>query len=276
MVQLSVAGMTTRIGDYKITRELPSITDEVLEFEATHVLLPRCARLRVLGGSYSELAKRLMREACILEALHHVGVPRIFECGRLEDRRVWIAIELVDGPTLADAIADRPLLPDETLALLRDLALILHHAHARGVVHGRLRPELVVRETTGVYITEWGGARTHDGDEPFDPSIDVYALGLIARAALGESTGAVGELVARMIASTPLARPTAAEVRDEAIHLLAILEAPPPDDLDGAIVEEIDVELTEDLSKPRRLRWTPPIQNAPFPENVVDPLADRR
>ena len=280
------AAQWARIGDYDLTRELPPSMPSVLEFAATHVVLPRQARLRI--GSDAISAKRLMREACILEALRHPGVPRVFECGLLEDRRPWIATELIDGPTLADAIADRPLLVKETLALLRDLAQILHHAHARGIAHGQLRPQLVVRDTTGLYIESWADARTHDGGE-FDPRADIHALGAIAYAALTNAAPAmplarrlpalprtIALLVDRMLSDTPLARPSAAEVRAEAIQILGILETPPPDDIDSAIVEEIELELTQDLSRERPLRWTPPYQPARNTGAVIDPLSARR
>ena len=88
-----------------------------------------------------------------------------------------------------------------------------------------------------------------------------------------------------MTSETPLARPTASEVRAEAIRLLDIATAPEPvvDEVDG-IVEEIELELTEDLAAGEavpaardegphimRARWTPhqniysPPQPPPLP-----------
>jgi serine/threonine protein kinase len=251
------------------------------------------------------IAKRMMREACILEALRHAGFPCIYECGVLDDRRLWIAFELLDGPTLADAIADRPLSPAETLALLRDLSEILHHAHLRGVVHCRLRPELIVRETSGLVITSWGDAHTHDAparphlepadiqiylapeligdDTNFDERADIFSLGVIAYEALTLAAPtipllrrlpalprSIALLIERMTSETPLARPTASEVRAEAVRLLEIETAPEPvvDEVDG-VVEEIELELTQDLAAEQapaardeaphvmRARWTP-------------------
>ena len=322
MMRQAARGATTnRIGDYQLATTLPATTAGVLEFEGMHVLLPRKARLRVLDHSASvidAIAKRMMREACILEALRHAGFPRIYECGVLDDRRPWIAVELLDGPTLADAIADRPLLPAETLALLRDLGEILHHAHMRGVVHCRLRPELIVRHTTGLVITEWGDAHTHDGParphleaadkqmylapelgredvHGFDERADIFSLGVIAYEALTIAAPTIplsrrlpalprgiALLIERMTSSTPLARPSASEVRAEAIRLLDIANTPDPvvDEVDGT-VEEIELELTQDLSAVEparddgqhvmRARWTPhhniysPSQPPPLP-----------
>jgi serine/threonine protein kinase len=298
-----------RIGDYQITRMLPG-TDCVQDFEATHVLLPRIARLRVLDHGY---AKRLMREACILEALRHPGVPRIYECGLLEDRRPWVALEMLDGPTLADAICDRPLLPADVLGMLRDLAEILHHAHLRGIVHCRLRPELIVRHTTGLCVTAWDGACTHDSAMPaletadmqmylapeiahdgdVDARADVFSLGVIAYEALTLAPPtlpimrrsptlprSLALLIDRMTSGSPLARPSAAEVRAEAIRLL--------EGTDNEVVEEIEVELTElteDISRPSepppvpRARWTPADSYSPKPAFIdapTNPMPIRR
>jgi hypothetical protein len=72
-----------RIGDYWIDGELLARGYEIA-YRATHRVLPRCARIAILdpacvGVQPAEL--QLMREACILDALHHLGVPRVYECG---------------------------------------------------------------------------------------------------------------------------------------------------------------------------------------------------
>ena len=81
-----------RIGDYVIDRDLDD------GYMATHVLLPRRVRLDVMHPTFAGLrpvAVRMMREACILEALRHAGVPRVFEVGVIAEAqtsRPWIAI----------------------------------------------------------------------------------------------------------------------------------------------------------------------------------------
>jgi serine/threonine protein kinase len=279
-----------RVGDYCVTRSLPPVAPGVLELAATHVLLPRLARIRVLTHDAPDMiAKRLTREACILEAMRHPSVPRIYECGHLPDRRFWVAVEMLDGPTLADAIADRPLSPAETLALVRDAAELLHHTHVRGVVHCRLRPELLVRHETGLCIVDWSGAATVESDpqlEPadyqmylapelaaaasFDARADIFSLGVIAYEALtlaaptlplakrspALQTGIV-ELVERMTSPAAFARPTAAEVRAEAMRLLGLLVVPEPvEPIDGLVVEEIEIELSHDLSRDPPSRYS--------------------
>lgn len=230
------AGMPTRIGDYQLVRSLPAAAPGILELAATHVVLPRRARLRVAEHAGDDAATAaLLHEARVLETLRGPGVPRIYECGALPDRRPWIAIEALDGPTLADTI---PLPPSETLAVLRDLAEILHHVHGHGVVHRRLCRELIVRHEGGLCVAGWGGAqRVRDAD--VDPRDDMHALGTIAIALLAAPPPrALGRLLERMTAPALLARPSAAEVRADALRVLEQL---------ADAVEEVELELVEDL-----------------------------
>ena len=72
-----------RIADYWLHEELPARSTEIA-YRATHRVLPRRARLAIVspacvGGRSAEV--QLMREACVLETLHHPGMPRVFECG---------------------------------------------------------------------------------------------------------------------------------------------------------------------------------------------------
>ena len=228
-------GMTIdRIGDYRLTRALPAMMAGVLEFEATHVLLPRRAHVRIAArGS----AHALMRHACTLEALRHPGVPRVYECGVLTDERPWIAFEELGGPTLAELMLERALGPMEMLVMLRDLAEILHHAHMRGIAHEHLRPEAIERtEDGGFLITGWGA--TTDGT---NARADIHALGAMMSLTMSSAAPiprAITVLLERMTSGIALAQPSAAEVRAEAIRLL--------DGTDDEVepeVELIEVEL---------------------------------
>src|ERR1051325_9459 len=116
----------SRIGDYVVERDAGD------GYEAVHVLLPRRVRLEVMHPTFVGLkpvAVRMMREACILEALRHPGVPRVFEVGLMNDSRTnrpWVASELVEGELLAErGVLDAV----SVLELIRDIADVLSHAH---------------------------------------------------------------------------------------------------------------------------------------------------
>src|ERR1041384_635354 len=106
-----------RIADYWLHEELPARTTEIA-YRATHRLLPRVARVAILNPAFvgfRHAEVQLMREACVLEMLHHSGIPRVFECGLL-DRRPWIATEFIDGVSIESAASDHPLSLGDALA----------------------------------------------------------------------------------------------------------------------------------------------------------------
>jgi hypothetical protein len=223
-----------RIGDYSVEREIRR-EDGATTFKAVHLMLPRHAAVRVLSSDSKPLAVQMLREACILEALCHPGVPRVFECGVLADTRPWFAMELVEGPTLAELCREGPLGIAELVVAIRSIAEVIEHAHGRGVIHQRLGEGAVVRTPqrhSAYTITGWGGVGTRDSGAGADQARDVHALGTIAFRALTASphtpsasarTSApsapveLAELIDDMLA--PERRPSAGEVRERTAWL---------------------------------------------------------
>jgi serine/threonine protein kinase len=244
-----------RIGDYRVDREM-AVEETCVVYQATHVVLPRQALLKITHPGSRGAAVQLLREACILEALSHAGIPRVHECGVLPDRRPWSAIERMAGATVKQLAGDGPLALSDLVVMLRDVSDILQHAHERGVVHRRLTAGAIARtqrRSSGHAVCDWGDARTLDteSDVAVDSRDDVHALGAIVFRALtgrlpapelsaaAHSPSAPAELVAlvdQMVAE-PVVRPLASEVYDRALWLCGTLESSP-------LIE--------------RPRWTPP------------------
>ena len=234
-----------RVGDYRIDDELRS-EDTGLVYAATHLLLPRRAAVKVMHPAKAylrSLAVQILREACVLEALSHPGVPRVYECGVLADKRPWVALELIIGETIAELGTSAPMAVGEVATMLRAAADVLAHAHARGVVHNRLTDASIVctpQRTTPFAVRGWGDVVAHDSNRAAAPHVDVQDLGLVAYRALTGQLMREGDRVATlvpsapreltvliddMIARDPAARPTAAEVVARAATI-AILEPP--------------------------------------------------
>ncbi len=156
-----------RIGSYRVEAELGPASWGTL-LQVRHVLLPRRAIIKVVQSEFAAVQPyvvQTLREACIIEAIAHPGVPIIYESGVLADRRPWFAFEWITGATLEDLLARGAMPAFEVAGLLRDLADILEHAHRRGVIHGGLRPDRVVITTERRYplcIPDWSEALAHD------------------------------------------------------------------------------------------------------------------
>lgn len=237
-----------RIGDYVVERGLPSSGTGVL-YAGHHVALAeRRVVLRIVPATTPPL--QVDDVAFQLDELQHPGTPRIFDTGTLPDRRRWVAVEHITGSTVADVIAHRTMSRLECLALLRDVCEVLAHAHAKGIVHGNIRPEHIVvpddRRTT-ICLTGWEGARRETSTtpapfvqgteytapeqlrgDPDDARTDVYALGVIAHRALhgvlphertGQRTGLLETLIDQMLCGRPDLRPTSARIRAAVSYL---------------------------------------------------------
>jgi hypothetical protein len=205
----------TTIGDYEV-REIERV-GAVVRYAATHIVLPRRAVVELLELDAPRVdAMKLMRRACILEALRHPAVPRVFECGRL-DGRPWIAFSDEHGTTLEDELQHRRLGVREALTLLEEVAALLSHAHARGVLHGNITPGAIVRAPT-LSLQRWENARVHDTElmsDAIDGREDVFALGKTISAAIATPDPvpiALVRLLGQMLAGDPAMRPTASEV----------------------------------------------------------------
>jgi serine/threonine protein kinase len=242
----------TRIGDYIVEHDLPRRASEQTAVAATHVVLPRRVQIVTPATSGNTAALQLLREAWILDALRHPGVPRVYECGRLADRRPWVALEIVEGSSVEALTIRKPFGIAEVAALLRDCAAILEHAHLRGATHHAICPAAVVRNSDGYSIVDWHAATLSEDREAIHTD-DVRALGAVAYRALSRMEPTVSAarrcpsaparltaLVDRMLAG----QLTATDVRAEIGVFCAELANPLLVD-DGTPIEEVDVVLVD-------------------------------
>jgi Tol biopolymer transport system component len=151
--------------------------------------LGRDVAIKVLHASFVADANRLarfQREALLLASLNHPHIATVYG---LEDAsgHPALAMELVEGPTLAQRIAEGPLPLDEALALARQIAVALDAAHARGIVHRDLKPLNIKLTPDGsVKLLDFGLAKITERDgsvviaqSPTDASPATTALGVL-------------------------------------------------------------------------------------------------
>ena len=130
-----------RIGPYEVTAPLgKGGMGEV--YRATDTALGRQVAIKVLPEAFAQDAERLARferEARALAALNHPNIAGIYGVETTASIRALI-MELVEGPTLADRIAEGPMSLEEALPIARQIAEALETAHKQGIIHRDLKP----------------------------------------------------------------------------------------------------------------------------------------
>src|SRR5262245_1644485 len=131
-------------------------------YRARHRKLERDVAIKILPEALAadpERIARFEREAKTLAALNHPSIAHIHGLEESDGIRALV-LELVDGPTLADRIAQGPIPLDETLAIARQIAEALEAAHEQGIVHRDLKPANVkVRADGVVKVLDFGLAK---------------------------------------------------------------------------------------------------------------------
>jgi serine/threonine-protein kinase len=120
-------------------------------YRARHRALGRSVALKVVLGAElagDEALERFRAEARTVAQLQHEGVVQVFEVGE-HGGLPFMALELVEGGTLADRLAGEPQPPREAAALVARLARAVQHAHDRGIVHRDLKPANVLLASPG-------------------------------------------------------------------------------------------------------------------------------
>lgn len=124
--------------------------------------LGRDVALKLLPLAFAQDADRLarfQREAQVLASLNHPNIGGIHGVEDAAGVRALV-LELVEGPTLADRIAQGPIPLDETLAIARQIADALEAAHEHGVIHRDLKPaNIKLRADGAVKVLDFGLAK---------------------------------------------------------------------------------------------------------------------
>lgn len=115
-----------------------------------------------LQSDASALA-RLRREAKSAASLDHPYICKVYEVGESDDGRAFIAMEYVDGETLAERLEREPLSAKTSVRLAREIAEALGKAHEHGIVHRDLKPANVMLSRDGhVKVMDFGLAKRVD------------------------------------------------------------------------------------------------------------------
>ena len=161
-----MSALTRVAGRYELVRPLGHGAMATVDL-AHDVELDRPVALKRLAENLArdeDLQRRFLREARLAARLAHPNVVRVFDVGE-DDGRPFIAMEYVEGGTLAELVAQRGQLPvAETATLGTQMCAGLAAVHAAGLVHRDVKPQNLLLRTDGVLkLGDFGIAAGHDG-----------------------------------------------------------------------------------------------------------------
>jgi serine/threonine protein kinase/Tol biopolymer transport system component len=181
----------SRLGVYEVLAPLGAgAMGEV--WRARDTRLSREVALKVLPESLSrdhERLQRFEREAQVLASLNHPNIAAIYGVEEATGATALV-LELVEGPTLDQRIAQGRLPADEAVTIARQIAEALEFAHERGVVHRDLKPANVKLAPDGrVKVLDFGLAKAMAADASgrSDSAISptITSLGTVVGVVLG-------------------------------------------------------------------------------------------
>jgi serine/threonine-protein kinase len=207
---------------------------------ATNQVLQRKVALKVMTSRFASLpaaVERFHREAITASKVSHPSIVQVFDAGSHEGSP-WIAMELLEGESLAERLERGPLSLEEVMKMANGALSALAEVHAEGVVHRDLKPDnvlLIDREGDPFFVKllDFGLARsqsltrlTETGmivgtigylapeqitDQISTPASDVYALGVVMYEMLTRQPPFPGDspvVVIRQILEEEPVRPT--------------------------------------------------------------------
>ena len=150
----------TRLGPYEILSPLGAGgMGEV--YRARDTRLERTIAIKVLPDRLSgsaEVRQRFEREAKAISQLSHPHICALYDVGN-QDGVEYLVMEYLEGETLADRLANGPLLLNQMLRYGAEIADALDKAHRQGIVHRDLKPGNVMLTKTGVKLLDFGLAK---------------------------------------------------------------------------------------------------------------------
>ncbi len=276
--------LPSQMGDFELLEEIGrggmGIVWRARQTGLNRVVALKTIRPEALGSE--AVRQRFRAEAETAATLSHPNIVPVFEFGETAGR-AWFAMQLVEGDTLADHLADgqwaarhcpahrKPVLPwpcrprccPRGAALVVKLARAVHHAHQHGVLHGDLKPGNILLDEEGEpHITDFGLARWLDrlesacraGEVVGTPSYmapeQARGDALVTTAADIYSLGAIGYHI--LTGRPPFLAETAADTLRQACE-----DAPPlPRSLNPEVDRDLEAICLKCLAKDPAARYT--------------------
>ncbi len=147
------------LGEYELLEEIGRGGMGVV-YKARQATLDRLVALKMILVSAQAMPDdlaRLRHEAETLARLHHPNIVQIYHVDEQEGHAYFV-MEYVAGGNLDEHMTGRPMPPRDAAQLVETLALAIHAAHQRGIVHCDLKP-------ANILLQKDEGGRMKDGTE---------------------------------------------------------------------------------------------------------------
>lgn len=152
-----------QLGPYRLLNLIGSGgMGEVWKAEDTHLLRTVAIKLlRPEMASNDEWKARFLREARTAARLSHPNIATIYGVDEV-DKRMYIAMEYVEGDSLKQLITSRALGMHDVVRVVKLCADALAEAHSLGIIHRDVKPDNIVVTKRGVKMLDFGIAKLID------------------------------------------------------------------------------------------------------------------
>ena len=266
------------LGPYEIIGELGAGGMGIV-YRARDTRLDRDVAIKVLPehvAGDADLRQRFEREARAVAGLNHPNICTLHDIGE-QDGQPFIALELLEGSSLAERLGKRPVRLEQLLEWGVQLADALAAAHAKGIVHRDIKPGNVFVTTAGpVKVLDFGLAKPgaagpavgvgvgYDGPTVLQDHLTKpgMALGTVAymspEQVRGEELDARTDLFSLGVVLYELATgslPFTGQTGAVAVDHLLNRPPPPPQQVNADVPAELARIIDKALEKDRRLRY---------------------
>ncbi len=234
-------------------------------YHAKQLSLGRDVALKiVLAGPHAAWSDRarLRAEAETVACMKHPNIVPIYEIGE-QNNLAYLALELVEGGSLAQALAKRPMASYQAAEMAEILAKTMSYVHERGVLHRDLKPANVLLTIDGVpKITDFGLAKWLDVPSKDSRSGVVagtpgymapeQARGQTALVGPATDVYALGAILYEMLTGRP---PFHAATTQETVQQLLTEDPVPPTKLQPRVARDLETICLKCLQKEPARRY---------------------
>ncbi len=232
------------LGDYELLREIGRGGMGVV-YQARQKSLRRMVALKIIHGCALASPDQLRRFAAEGQAaanLRHANIVRVLDSGQVEGIP-YLAMDYIEGQSLAQCLAHRPLDRESAVRLLCSVARAVDYLHQQGIIHRDLKPSNILVDGEGQpIVTDFGLAKllydnsqlTQSGMAAGTPSYMApeQAAGQTSRATPASDVYSLGAVLYELLTGRP---PFIAETAIDVLIQVLEREPPSPRQLDRSI-----------------------------------------